>query len=74
MSEKTYIHEIDEINKRISRLEINLINCTKADHCHSELLEDYYKKIEHNFRNINDIRAKFEAESYKNKDVFARIE
>ena len=38
------------------------------------MLSDYYKKIEHNFRNINDLKSKFDAESYKNRDVHARMD
>ena len=66
--------DMNELNKRISRLEAMLDECLRTGQDHESVLQDNHKKIEHNFRNINDVRSRFEAETYRNRDVFTRID
>ena len=64
----------DELSQRLNRLEVVINECARHNKNNGESLADHFKKIEHNFRNINDVRSKFEEESYKNRDVFTRID
>ncbi len=64
----------DELNLRLSRLESVIEDVSRHSKASTESIADHYKKIEVNFRNVNDLKSKFEEESYKNRDVFTRID